>query len=123
MGRGTDRGRSSREDETRLLPRHSTGKVQEARERALQRKLEGLRDEQHIEAADYNFILRACWVPNDPKFGDPTVVPNNDPGQWGLKKATTDFTSAWNDARGDATRGGEDREDRHARFRHRPGPS
>jgi thermitase len=81
-------------------------KSREARERALQRKLEGLRDEPHIEAADYNFILSASWVPNDPKFGDPAVVPNNDPDQWGLKKATTDFTGAWNDARGDATRAG-----------------
>lgn len=78
----------------------------EARERALERKLRHLRNEPQVEAADYNFILRASWVPNDPKFGDPAVVPNNDPDQWGLKKATTDFTGAWNDARGDAKRAG-----------------
>ncbi len=62
----------------------------ETRERALERKLRNLRNEPHVEAADYNYMRSAFWVPNDPRF--------DDPGQWGLKKTT--FPGAWNDARG-----------------------
>jgi thermitase len=65
-------------------------KSQKAREQALQRKLEYLRNRQGVEAADYNYIRKAFWVPNDPRF--------DDPGQWGLKRTT--FPGAWNDARG-----------------------
>jgi thermitase len=63
-------------------------KSEEVRQRALQRKLEDLRDEPGVEAADYNYVRSAFWRPNDRKFD----------GQWGLRKAT--FTGAWEDARG-----------------------
>jgi len=63
-------------------------KPEEARERALQRKLEDLRNDPGVEAADYNHIYKASFIPDDPRFG----------GQWGLKKTT--FPGAWNDARG-----------------------
>lgn len=69
----------------------------EARERALGRKLRNLRDERRVEAADYNYIRRASWVPNDPKFGALTVDPTRDPGQWGLK--TAHFPGGWKVAR------------------------
>jgi thermitase len=62
----------------------------ETRERTLQRKLTNIRNEPHVEAADYNYIRRAFWTPNDPRF--------DDPGQWGLKKPS--FPGAWADARG-----------------------
>jgi thermitase len=64
----------------------------EARERALQRKLEDLRDEPDVEAADYNHIYKATSDPNDPRFGD----------QWGLKR--TAFPGAWPDASGTGAR-------------------
>jgi thermitase len=63
-------------------------KSQEARERALQRKLEHLRNGPGVEAADYNHLYRASFIPDDPRFG----------GQWGLGKVR--FSGAWNDARG-----------------------
>jgi thermitase len=64
--------------------------ARETRERALESKLRNLRNEPHVKAADYNYIRRAFWKPNDPKF--------EGLGQWGLKKTT--FPGAWNDARG-----------------------
>jgi len=60
----------------------------EARERALQRKLERFRDEPSVVAADYNHIYRATSFPDDPRLG----------GQWGLQR--TSFQGAWADARG-----------------------
>jgi thermitase len=67
-------------------------KSREARERGLQRKLEKLRDEPGVEAADYNHIYKATSYPDDPRFG----------GQWGLKR--TAFPGAWIDARGTGAR-------------------
>ncbi len=40
-----------------------------ARERALQRKLEGLRNEPRVEAVDCNYVRRASFIPDDEKFG------------------------------------------------------
>jgi len=60
-----------------------------ARERALQGKLDDLRDDPGVAAADYNYIrTAAAFLPNDPRFG----------GQWGLKKPA--FPGAWDFARG-----------------------
>jgi thermitase len=67
-------------------------KSSEARERALQRKLEVLWDEPDVEAADYNHIYKATSDPNDPRFDD----------QWGLKR--TAFPGAWTDASGTGAR-------------------
>ena len=61
---------------------------EQARERALQRRLEDLRDEPGVAAADYNHIYRASFVPDDPRYA----------GQWGLRRAA--FPGAWNDSRG-----------------------
>lgn len=61
---------------------------EKTRERALQRKLEDLRDDPGVEAADYNHIYKASFVPDDARFG----------AQWGLDQAR--FPGAWNDARG-----------------------
>jgi thermitase len=69
------------------IRREEPGKT---RARDLKRELRDLRDEPRVEAADYNYIREASFVPNDPKFGDP--------GQWGLKKAA--FPRAWDRARG-----------------------
>ncbi len=60
----------------------------EARTNSLESKLGNLRNEPRVEAADYNFIRRASWAPNDPKLG----------GEWGLHKAH--FPGAWNDTKG-----------------------
>lgn len=66
---------------------------EKARERALQRKLDGLRDDPDVEVADYNYIYKAAtFSPNDPRFGD----------QWGLMKTT--FPRAWDRARGTGAR-------------------
>jgi thermitase len=60
-----------------------------ARERALQARLDDLRDDPGVVAADYNYIrTAAAFLPNDPRFG----------GQWGLKKPA--FPGAWDFARG-----------------------
>jgi thermitase len=67
-------------------------KSQGARERALQRKLEHLRNRPSVQAADYNHLYRASSIPDDPRFG----------AQWGLDKVR--FPGAWNDARGSGTR-------------------
>jgi thermitase len=64
----------------------------EARERALQRKLEKLQDEPGVASADYNHIYKATSYPDDPRFG----------GQWGLRR--TAFPEAWSHARGTGTR-------------------
>jgi thermitase len=61
---------------------------EQARERALQRRLEDLRDEPGVAAADYNHLYKASFVPDDPRYA----------GQWGLRKAA--FPGAWNDTRG-----------------------
>jgi thermitase len=70
------------------FPGIKQAKPEEARERALQRKLEDPRDDPGIEAADYNHLYKASFKPNDPRFG----------AQWGLK--TAHFPGAWEDARG-----------------------
>jgi thermitase len=67
-------------------------KSREARERALQRKLEDLRDKPDVEAADYNHIYEATSYPDDPRFDD----------QWGLTR--TAFPGAWIHARGTGAR-------------------
>jgi thermitase len=59
-----------------------------ARERALARELRDLGQRANVEAADYNYIRRAFFVPNDPKLD----------GQWGLTK--TRFRGAWTGAKG-----------------------
>jgi thermitase len=59
-----------------------------AREQALHEQLEVLRDRPHVAAADYNYLRRASFVPNDPRFD----------AQWGLKKDR--FPGAWTDSRG-----------------------
>ncbi|MGH3148348.1 MAG: S8 family serine peptidase, partial [Rubrobacter sp.] len=63
---------------------------EETREQELQNELEDIRDDPRVEAADYNYIREATFIPDDRRFGDP--------GQWGLRKAR--FPNAWNDARG-----------------------
>jgi thermitase len=74
------------------FPGIARGKSQQARERALRRKLEELRSEPGVEAADYNHLYEAASAPNDPRFRD----------QWGLKKTT--FPGAWIDATGTGAR-------------------
>jgi thermitase len=59
-----------------------------ARERALRGKLDDLRDDPGVAAADYNYIRTAAFLPDDPRFS----------GQWGLKKPA--FPGAWDHARG-----------------------
>ena len=71
---------------------HVGRKEPAARERALQDKLEDLRHDPGVAAADYNYIRTASFLPNDPRFG----------GQWGLKKAA--FPGAWDYARGAGAR-------------------
>ena len=63
-----------------------------ARERALARELRVLGQRANVEAADYNYVRRASFVPNDPKLD----------GQWGLTK--TRFPGAWNDSKGGGAR-------------------
>ncbi|CAN5806981.1 hypothetical protein BH20ACT12_BH20ACT12_12820 [soil metagenome] len=58
------------------------------RERALARELRNLGNKARVEAADYNYIRKASFMPADPRLDD----------QWGLTK--TRFPGAWNDARG-----------------------
>jgi thermitase len=74
------------------FPDLARGKSREARERALQRKLEHLRNRPGVEAADYNHLYRAAFIPDDPRFG----------AQWGLDKVR--FPGAWNDAGGSGAR-------------------
>jgi thermitase len=64
-----------------------------ARERALARELRDLENKAGVEAADYNYIRRASFTPDDPLLGKKPLE-----GQWGLKKAR--FPGAWNDAKG-----------------------
>ena len=59
-----------------------------ARERALARELGDLGQRARVEAADYNYVRKASYMPNDNRFGD----------QWGLTKAR--FPGAWNGAKG-----------------------
>jgi thermitase len=59
-----------------------------ARERALAGELRDLKHRAGVEAADYNYVRKASFAPNDAKFG----------AQWGLK--TANFPGAWNDAKG-----------------------
>src|SRR3712207_4266134 len=59
-----------------------------ARERALAQELRDFENKAKVEAADYNYIRKASFRPNDPKLGN----------QWGLTKAR--FPGAWNDAKG-----------------------
>jgi thermitase len=74
------------------FPGIARGKSQQARERALRRKLEELRSEPGVEAADYNHLYEAASAPNDPRFRD----------QWGLKKTT--FPGSWINATGTGAR-------------------
>lgn len=78
--------------EVRLVsfPDVQSEQSEETREQELQNELEDLRDDPRVEAADYNYIREATFIPDDRRFGDP--------GQWGLRKAG--FPNAWNDARG-----------------------
>jgi len=64
----------------------------EARARSLERKLGNIRDEPRVEAADFNFIRKASWIPHDRKFGE----------QWGLSKAH--FPGAWESTKGEEAR-------------------
>jgi thermitase len=59
-----------------------------ARERALAQELRDLGERASVEAADYNYIRKPSFVPNDPKLDN----------QWGLTR--TRFPGAWNDSRG-----------------------
>jgi thermitase len=61
-----------------------------AREQALAGELRYLRQRASVVAADYNYIRKASYKPNDDRFSD----------QWGLKTRWTDFPGAWNDAKG-----------------------
>jgi thermitase len=63
-----------------------------ARERALAQELRDLRGRESVEAADYNYIRRPSFVPNDPKLDK----------KWGLIK--TRFPGAWNDSKGGGAR-------------------
>ena len=63
-----------------------------ARERALAQELRDLGGRESVEAADYNYIRRPSFVPNDPKLDK----------QWGLTK--TRFPGAWNDSKGGGAR-------------------
>jgi thermitase len=62
------------------------------RERALAQELRDLGGRESVEAADYNYIRRPSFVPNDPKLDN----------QWGLTK--TRFPGAWTNAKGGGTR-------------------
>jgi thermitase len=64
-----------------------------ARERALARELGELGHWARVEAADYNYVRKASFRPDDPLLGKEPLD-----GQWGLKKAR--FPGAWNDAKG-----------------------
>jgi thermitase len=68
--------------------RHETSEA--AREQALAGERKDLGQRPSVETADYNYIRKASFTPDDRKFGH----------QWGLKKAKTDFPGAWNDAKG-----------------------
>jgi thermitase len=59
-----------------------------ARERALAQELRDLENKAKVEAADYNYVRKAFFMPDDPRLGN----------QWGLTK--TRFRGAWNDAKG-----------------------
>jgi len=80
--------------ETRLISfpevRHEASEA--ARERTLARELRDLGQRANVGAADYNYIRRASFVPNDPKLDN----------QWGLTK--TRFPGAWNDSKGGGAR-------------------
>jgi thermitase len=86
-------GRTARHlsGEIRLVsfPRVERKEPAPARERALRGKLDDLRDDPGVAAADYNYIRTAAsFLPNDPRFDT----------QWGLKKPA--FPGAWDFARG-----------------------
>jgi thermitase len=59
-----------------------------ARERALAEELGDLENRAKVEAADYNYIRKASFMPSDPRLDN----------QWGLTKAR--FPGAWTDAKG-----------------------
>src|SRR5215204_3152526 len=63
-----------------------------AREQALAQELRDLGQRANVEAADYNYIRRPSFVPNDPKLDN----------QWGLTR--TRFPGAWNDSKGRGAR-------------------
>jgi thermitase len=76
--------------ELRLIsfPKVEEESSEEARESELEQKLQGLEEEPQVEAADYNYVRKVSFTPDDPRFDD----------QWGLKKAR--FPGAWNDVLG-----------------------
>jgi thermitase len=76
--------------ETRLVsyPEIRDEASEAARERVLAQELRDLGERERVEAADYNYIRRPSFVPNDPKLDN----------QWGLTR--TRFPGAWNDSKG-----------------------
>ena len=76
--------------ETRLVsfPEIRREPSEAARERALAQELRDLENKAKVEAADYNYIRKASFMPNDPRLDN----------QWGLTR--TRFPGAWTDAKG-----------------------
>ena len=76
------------------LPEVRNLRAQQAREDALERIKQELEENPNVEAADYNYLRRPNYLPND-KFFDQ---------QWGLKRPR--FPAAWNKADGGGVRVG-----------------
>jgi thermitase len=70
------------------FPEIENERVQEVRERTLERMRQTLERNPAVESADYNYIRTPAWTPNDPRFGE----------QWGLKKIQA--PQAWSNTRG-----------------------
>lgn len=69
-------------------------RAQEAREKALEKARESLEKNPLVESADYNYLRRLYFVPNDPLFKQ----------QWGLRKPG--YPGAWNRAQGERVKVG-----------------
>ena len=65
---------------------------QEARERDLERLKEDLEADPAVESADYNYLVRLAYTPDDPRFSN----------KWGLRK--TSFENAWDVSRGSGSK-------------------
>ena len=65
---------------------------QEARERDLERLKADLEADPAVESADYNYLVRLAYTPDDPRFSN----------QWGLRK--TGFENAWDVSRGSGSK-------------------